>query len=307
MAKLPRIEMQNLLMTSTKIASEPGARGYVLLHRALGALTLLIQSIAFIFLPSAKAETESITESIQEQPIPTNPKERDETTANNPLSIVTALQVQNYYQPVLKGDRNAGGNQPYLRAILPFTGFGGRNLLRISLPTGSTSWTTNSSDAGLGDLTIFSVRVFKISSNSGFGVGPLLVAPTATSGTLGIKKWQVGAQGTYSAHYPWGLLAGLLSYQQSIDGEVDALTFQPFIFRNIGRGFYLRSSGIMTLDTTSGNGVLPIGLGIGKVSRLSEHKLLNVYLEPQYSLAAGDYQPEFQVFAGFNLQFLPKQ
>lgn len=254
-----------------------------------------------------RAQTESSTESLPPEPTPTPPKERDETTANNPLSIVPAIQVQNYYQPVLKGAPDAGVNQPYLRAILPFDGLGGRNLLRISLPTGTASWNGESTDAGIGDLTVFSVRVFKISSNAGLGVGPLLVAPTATSSTLGLKQWQVGAQGTFSAHYPWGLLAGLLSYQQSINGEANALTFQPFIFRNIGGGFYLRSSGIATLDTMNGNGVLPIGLGIGKVSRLSDHRLLNIYLEPQYSLAAGDYQPEFQVFAGFNLQFLPKR
>lgn len=293
-------------MTIARSANAHKAHKYVRSILVIGSLIAMLRLVAFIFFSSARAELEATSEPSQPGPVAASPKERDETTANNPLSIIPALQVQNYYQPVLKGDRNAGVNQPYLRAIVPFNGFGGRNLLRISLPTGSTSWTGNSSDAGLGDLTIFSVRVFRISGNSGFGVGPLLVAPTATSSSLGIKQWQVGAQGTYSAHYPWGLLAGLLSYQQSINGNSNALTFQPFIFRNIGRGFYLRSSGIMTFETTSGDGVLPIGLGIGRVSRLSEHRLLNAYIEPQYSFAAGNYQPELQLFAGFNLQFLPK-
>lgn len=293
-------------MTITRIENLPKPQASVHPALLIGLLSFILQSSGFILQPPARAELEAVSESIQPEPVPAPAKESDETTANNPLSIVPALQVQNYYQPVLKGDRGAGVNQPYLRLIVPFNGFGGRNLLRISLPTGATSWTGNSSDAGLGDLTIFSVRVFKISSNSGFGVGPLLVVPTATSNSLGLKQWQVGAQGTFTAHYPWGLLAGLLSYQQSMSGNSNALIFQPFIFRNIGQGFYLRSSGIMSLDTTNGNGVLPIGLGIGKVSRLSENRLLNAYIEPQYSLAAGRYQPEFQLFAGFNLQFLPK-
>lgn len=279
---------------------------WLLRQPARVGITMLIGAILSISWAPVSAQTEKDIETIHSEPALVVPEERAETTANNPLSIVRAIQVQNYVQPVLKGAPNAGGNQPYLRAILPFSGFGGRNLLRISLPAGNAAWEGNSSTAGIGDLTVFSVRVFQISSNAGFGVGPLLVAPTATNSTLGSKQWQVGAQGTFSAHYPWGLMAGLLSYQQSINSDANALTFQPFIFRNIGGGFYLRSSGIATIDTSSGNGVLPIGLGVGKVFQLSNRRLLNIYLEPQYSLVAGDYQPEFQVFAGFNLQFLPK-
>lgn len=71
---------------------------------------------------------------------PVEPRESNETTANNPLSLVRAIQVQNYYQPVLNGTRSGGSNQPYLRAILPFDGFGGRNLMRISLPAGTMVW-----------------------------------------------------------------------------------------------------------------------------------------------------------------------
>jgi len=234
------------------------------------------------------------------------PGESNETTANNPLSLVPALQVQNYYQPVLKGVRGGGSNQPYIRAILPFEGFGGRNLMRISLPAGTMVWDKQGTEAGLGDLTLFSVRVFRVSRNAGIGVGPLLVVPTATNSAVGLRDWQLGAQGTFSAHYPWGLLAGLVGYQQSLGGKANALTVQPFIFRNIGDGFYLRSSAIATLDVSNGTGVLPIGLGLGKVTRLNSGHLLNTYVEPQVSVAAnGDGQPRFKVLAGFNLQFLP--
>lgn len=151
------------------------------------------------------------------------------------------------------------------------------------------------------------MRVFRVSQNAGIGVGPLLVVPTTTNAAVGLKDWQLGAQGTFSAHYPWGLLAGLVGYQQSLGGKSNALTVQPFVFRNIGDGFYLRSSAIATLDTSNGTGVFPIGLGLGKVTRLDSGHLLNVYLEPQVSVVAnGETQPRFQVFAGCNLQFLPR-
>lgn len=267
-------------------------------------VSLLLVSLAV----PAKAETPLPPASEAPAPAaPAQPRESNETTANNPLSLVPAIQVQNYYQPVLKGVRGGGSNQPYIRAILPFEGFGGRNLMRISLPAGTMVWDRQGSEAGLGDLTLFSVRVFRVSENAGVGVGPLLVVPTATNSSLGLRQWQVGAQGTFSAHYPWGLLAGLVGYQQSLGGEGNALTVQPFIFRNIGDGFYLRSSAIATLDVSNGTGVLPIGLGLGRVTRLGSGHLLNTYVEPQVSVAAnGEGQPRFQVFAGFNLQFLPR-
>ena len=231
----------------------------------------------------------------------------DENTANNPLTVVPGIQVQNYYQPVLLDSPEAGANQPILRAIVPFNGLGGKNLMRVSLPVGTTVWDENGSAGGIGDLTLFSVRVFRLTPTSGLGVGPLLVAPTASDPSLGTQKWQIGAQGTFSSHHRWGLLAGLVSFQQSFDGETSALTVQPFVFRNIGSGFYLRSSGIISFDTVSGDAVVPIGLGMGKVTRLHDGHLLNIYLEPQISvLSRGEGQPQFQVFAGFNLQFPPR-
>lgn len=228
----------------------------------------------------------------------------DANTANNPLTIIPAVVLQNYYQPALKGSAGAGANQPILRAVVPHQAFGGSNLLRLSLPVGTAVWDGNSSQAGIGDLTIFNVRVFDLSPSTGVGVGPLVVAPTATDEALGSRQWQLGAQATVSSHFNWGLLAALVSYQQSVEGDANALTIQPFVFRNLGQGYYLRSSGIITFDTRSGDGVIPIGLGIGKVSRLASGNIVNVYVEPQVSVDAnGNGQPEFQVFAGFNIQF----
>lgn len=231
--------------------------------------------------------------------------ENDANRANNPLAILPALQVQTYYQPSFRPSSGVSGViQPILRTIQPFKGFGGTNLLRVSLPGPTAAWGPDGHATGLGDLTLFSVRVFPIRPNAGIGIGPLLVAPTASADSLGSRQWQVGAQGTLSAHFPWGLLAALVSYQQSFDGQTNALTIQPFVFRNIGDGFYLRSSAITSLNVRSGDGVIPVGLGLGRVTRLTSGNLLNVYVEPQLSLLArGDAQPTFQLFAGFNLQF----
>jgi hypothetical protein len=49
------------------------------------------------------------------------------------------------------------------------------------------------------------------------------------------------------------------------------------------------------------------GLGLGRVTRLASGNSVNGYLEPQISVdARGAGQPEFQLFAGFNIQFPAK-
>jgi hypothetical protein len=74
-----------------------------------------------------------------------------------------------------------------------------------------------------------------------------------------------------SAPFDWGLAAALVAYQQAFDGSAR---------------------------------VVPVGLGLGRVSRLNDGNVLNLYLEPQYSVVqSGIGQPAFQVFAGVNIQF----
>ncbi len=68
----------------------------------------------------------------------------------------------------------------------------------------------------------------------------------------------------------------------------------------------MRSSGITTIDFGRQRAVVPVGLGLGRVKRLEDGNVLNLYLEPQYSVVqSGPGQPSFQVFAGFNIQFPP--
>jgi len=227
-------------------------------------------------------------------------------TANNPLTDIPALQIQNYLQPVLTGGANAQANTPYIRFILPYTALGRRNLMRLSLPVASATWSPTASALGLGDLTIFSIPIVEV-DGARAGIGPLLVIPTATSPALGLKRWQVGGQGIFSKPYPWGLLAALVGYQQTIDGAAKELVVQPFIFRQIGNGYYLRSSAITSVSFSDRSAVLPIGFGVGRAHRMGNGNILNLYVEPQVSVfTLGGLQPGFQVFAGFNLQFTPK-
>ena len=221
---------------------------------------------------------------------------------NDPLTPKAALQVQDYFQPVLLGQPGQGANQVNLRAVMPSETLGIRQLGRVTLPVVSTAWGTPDTVTGLGDLTIFDMAVFLV-DKAKFGIGPLVVAPTATSRALGEGKWQGGVQTILSLQHAWGLTAGLVSYQKAFDASRETLTLQPLLFYNLGSGFYLRSSGVATFDLRQ-TAVVPVGLGIGRVIDLPGGRLLNVFVEPQYSVVqSGLGVPSFQVYAGINIQF----
>jgi hypothetical protein len=278
------------------LLADPVARAAAQPPTPLGQLSQPSTQPAPEALPGARARSENRA----------LPSQSAVNTANNPLTDIPALQIQNYLQPVLTGRANAQANTPYIRFILPYTALGRRNLMRLSLPVASSTWSPTATALGLGDLTIFSIPIVEV-DGARAGIGPLLVVPTATSPALGLKRWQVGGQGIFSKPYPWGLLAALVGYQQTLDGAGKQLVMQPFLFRQIGDGYYLRSSAIASVNFSDRSAVLPIGLGVGRARRMGNGNILNVYVEPQISVfTLGGLQPAFQVFAGFNLQFPPR-
>lgn len=222
---------------------------------------------------------------------------------NDPLTPKAALQLQDYFQPFLNGQTGSGANQTNVRGVLPHDAFGVPQFARASFPALASAWGPAGSETGIGDLTIFDVPVF-FANGVKFGVGPLVVVPTATSTALGDRRWQLGGQGIASARHAWGLTAALAAYQQSFDRQSQSLTFQPLLFYNLDDGYYLRSSGIVAFDFAHRTTVVPIGIGLGRVIPLPSGRILNFFIEPQYSvIRSGDGVPTFQVYAGFNVQF----
>ena len=222
---------------------------------------------------------------------------------NDPLTPKAALQLQDYFQPFLNGQTGSGANQANLRGVLPHDAFGLPQFARATFPAVASAWGPGGAVTGIGDLTIFNVPVADVNGVK-FGAGPLVVVPTATSRALGDGRWQLGGEGIVSARHAWGLTAGLVSYQQSVDGLSRAITAQPLLFYNLDGGYYLRSSGVVSFDLAHRTTVVPLGIGLGRVISLPRDRILNVFVEPQYSvIRAGDGVPTFQVYGGINFQF----
>lgn len=229
--------------------------------------------------------------------------------ANNPLANTKALNFQNQYFGELSGlDEDA--NQLYLRYAQPFSAFGGNWLMRATLPVNTLPQAGGGHETGIGDFNVFAAYLFDTGNPAiSFGIGPQVTIPTATDDALGSEKWSLGfANVLFNATNPkfqWGYL---LTWQTSVAGEddrddVNIGAFQPFGMYQLGQGWYLRSTGVWTYDFETDNYAVPVGFGIGKVTK-TDRAIVNAFVEPQYSIATrGDGQPEWGVFAGVNFQF----
>lgn len=224
--------------------------------------------------------------------------------ANNPLASIKSFSMHEVYTPSIYGLEGTM-NTFWLRYAQPI----GRVLIRASLPVNSVD-IGELNRSGLGDLNVFGTYILTPSTSANqVGVGPILTVPTATSSALGAGKWQIGAAfAGYFASSPVFQCGILATWQHSFAGDSDRnkvqiATIQPFLMWQLGKGVYLRSSGISMLDLENGNYVVPLGLGAGKVIKAGKF-VFNLFAEPQFSVwYKGDNMPKVQCFFGINTQF----
>lgn len=230
--------------------------------------------------------------------------------ANNPLANFTAFNVHYYYIGELSElDKNA--HQAWLRFAKPFALGKSKWLMRASLPINSFPVApTLEHKAGLGDFNIFAANLIDVGNPSlSFGLGPQLSAPTATVKELGSGKWSAGLVNTLfnfkSKKFQWGYL---LSWQASFAGPDDRTNvnigaMQPFLFLQLGKGRYLRSTGAASYNFENNTYSVPVGLGFGQV--IPRKKVIfNLFAEPEFSVAdKGAGYPKWQIFFGLNSQF----
>jgi hypothetical protein len=229
--------------------------------------------------------------------------------ANNPLANMTAFNLHDYYIGELT-ESGENANQFWLRYAKPFS-LGGDWLMRASLPVNSyPSATTGKKVTGLGDLNVFAAYLIDTGNPAvSFGIGPQINVPTATKDSLGSDKWSAGFANVLfdarSKKFQYGyLLTWMASFAGNSDrADVNMGAFQPFAMYQLGKGRYLRSTGIWAYNFETDGYSMPVGFGIGQVIPKGK-TVYNIFIEPQWSVAdKGPGWPEWQVFVGFNMQF----
>jgi hypothetical protein len=237
------------------------------------------------------------------------PSADDVNKANNPLTPAITVNLQDQGEPELY-DLDQGANSFLFRGVLPHKLGGLPQIIRFTLPVVTTPNDNGEETTGLGDLNLFDLAIVPIkSARLAVGFGPQFTFPTASETLTGTGKWQAGLAGIAVAPRKWGLTGVLLTWQHSFAGdhtrsEQDSLILQPLFLYNLPQGYYLRSTAGWSFDLEQNHYVIPIGTGAGKVWLLHSGTSINVFAEPQWTVAwNGAGQPHFQVFGGINMQF----
>lgn len=237
------------------------------------------------------------------------PSADDVNKANNPLTPAITINFQDQGAPELY-DLDQGSNAFLMRGVLPHKLGGLPQIIRYTLPVETVPNGKGGMATGLGDLNIFDLALFRLQkARMAIGFGPQLTFPTASETLTGTGKWQAGAAVVAVSPRKWGLAGGLVTWQMSFAGsnsrtDQNTLGAQPLIIYNLPNGYYLRSSATWTFDLVQDHYSIPIGTGFGKVWILHGGTNINVFAEPQWTVAwSGVGQPHFQVFGGVNMQF----
>ncbi|MHC5053176.1 MAG: neuromedin U [Planctomycetota bacterium] len=201
----------------------------------------------------------------------------------NPVSDLVSLPFQ-YNIEFGLGPRDKDRHILNIQPVVPVALNDRWNLIsRTILPITSAPGFAPGEDrnTGLGDLSY--TAFFSPSGDSSFiwGVGPVLIIPTATDTALGTDKWSIGpsavALGTRGPWVVGGLISNVWSFAGDDDrADVSLMLLQPFVNYNMQGGWYITSSPVMTANWEAPDGeewTIPLGGGFGRVFRAGDRPM----------------------------------
>jgi len=156
------------------------------------------------------------------------------------------------------------------------------------------------SQFGLGDVTqslFFSPKALTAGGWT-WGVGPVLVLPTATDDLLGAGKWGAGPTAVALRQTAGGWTYGALfnhiwSFAGNDDrADVNATFLQPFLSRSLGKGRTVSVNVESSYDWESEQWTVPLNVSYSKVSRIGQ-QMVSYQGGVRYYLAAPDAGAEW--------------
>lgn len=197
---------------------------------------------------------------------------------SNPISSLISLPFQLNYDQDMGAEQEGQRYTLNVQPVVPMSISDDWNLIsRTILPLIEQDDVVpgTGSQSGLGD-TVQSLFFSPKAPTSGgliWGVGPVLLLPTATDDLIGAEKWGAGPTGVVlkqSGHVTMGALANhIWSFAGESDGaDVSATFFQPFFSYTTPTAWSFTLQAESTYDWKSEDWSIPIGMFVSKVARL---------------------------------------
>ena len=199
---------------------------------------------------------------------PTQGGQSLEQAASDPTASLMNIQIQNVYTGDYHNLDDESGNAILLRSAVPFQTGSLKHIARATLPIVTD---TPAGDDGLGDLVLFDLIVFDKSWGR-WGVGPVVLLPTATDDEIGAEKWAIGPALGFVARNQklmWGVFnQNLFSFAGDNDREdVNVSIVQPIINYSLPNQWSIGTSEMnITYDWEKSDWTaLPLGLKLAKM------------------------------------------
>lgn len=207
--------------------------------------------------------------------------------ANDPTASLMNVQIQNLYSGAYHKLDDESANTIQLRSAVPFETGSLKHIARATLPFITDS---PSGESGMGDLVLFDLIKFNESWGR-WGLGPVMLMPTATKDALGAEKWAIGPAFGFAARNPtllWGVFnQNLFSFAGDDDREdVNVSIIQPLLNIKLPQKW---SIGVSEMNITydwekSAWTSLPLGMKVNKMVRFGK----------QATMFSGSYEYNFQ-------------
>lgn len=185
-------------------------------------------------------------------------------------------------------------------------------ITRTILPVVSQPLANGERENGLGVTTFTGFFSPTKSGKLTWGVGPVVLIPTATDDALGSDEWGGGLSVValgMPGNWVIGSLINNIWAPEGDDGDqaVNLFTWQYFVNYNIpgGNGLYLTSAPINTANWEADNDsrwTIPVGGGVGKVFEIGKQPV-NGQISAYYNVEKPDFGADWQLRIQLQLLF----
>jgi hypothetical protein len=236
--------------------------------------------------------------------------------ASNPITNLSQLQFENDFSPENDGCKD-NANQISIKPIIALNktdGFPFEQLIRakVQIPTLPNSPKTRRGTF-LGDTQLFDLFIKEEPSWGRWGIGPIVIFPTATVAEAGQGKWQIGPAAGLSVlkfkRWQFGFLAqNPISFAgSSRRARQNFLLFQPFVIYHFLKNAYFISNGEWTIDWLNHTKQIPVNIGVGYTAPLLGLKIDSVlqfeWMAYQDAVKTAGFVNQYTVQFSFSILF----